>query len=73
VGQVNQPNGAPVNCKGHLSLGSGWDFSTFGGVGESNAGLTLCGGDASTWMYRNYGSDMVFYPNPGVAYVIWAR
>jgi hypothetical protein len=73
AGQINQPMGAPADCKGHISLGSGWDFSTFGGDSEYNAGLTLCGGDASTWMSRSYGFDMVFYPTPGAAYVIWAR
>ena len=70
VGQVNQPVGAPTDCKGHGSLGSGWDFSATAGA---NTGLTMCGGDASTWMYANYGNTNVFYPNAGVAYVIWVR
>jgi hypothetical protein len=70
VGQVNQPMGAPADCKGHASLGSGWDFSN---SNSFNQGLTMCGGDASTWMYRNYGGGMLNYPNPGAAYVIWAR
>ncbi len=71
VGQVNQPQGAPADCKNHGSLGSGWDFSESGV--QFNQGLTLCGGDASTWMYRNYGSGLLSYPNPGAAYVIWVR
>jgi hypothetical protein len=70
IGQVNTPMGAPADCKGHGSLGSGWDFSDSTG---GNAGLTLCGGDASTWMYSNYGSNLVFYPEPGAAHVVWVR
>ena len=73
VGQVNQPMGAPNDCKGHGSLGSGWDFSEVGAIGDANQGLTLCGGDASIVMYRNYGSDFINYPDPGASYVIWAR
>ena len=73
VGQVNQPMGAPADCKGHNSLGSGWDFSLTGGAGQFNLGLTMCGGDASIWMYRNFGSGQINYPNPGAAYVIWVR
>jgi hypothetical protein len=70
IGQVNTPMGAPADCKGHGSLGSGWDFSL---SNTGNAGLTMCGGDASTWMYRNYANTLVFYPDPGAAYVIWVR
>jgi len=70
IGQVNQPQGAPNDCKGHGSLGSGWDFSL---TNSTNQGLTMCGGDASTWMYRNYGNTVLFYPNPGAAYVIWVQ
>jgi hypothetical protein len=70
IGQINAPVGAPADCKGHGSLGSGWDFST---SQAGNAGLTMCGGDASIWMYRNYGSGLLNYPNPGAAYVIWTR
>jgi len=70
VGQVNQPAGAPADCKGHGSLGSGWDFSSTTGV---NSGLTLCGADASNWMYTNYGAGQVYYPAVGAAYAIWAR
>ncbi|MEZ4449046.1 MAG: putative metal-binding motif-containing protein [Nannocystaceae bacterium] len=73
IGQVNQPMGAPADCKGHTSLGSGWDFSLVGGVGQYNQGLTLCGGDASTWMYAKYGATMIFYPNTGAAHVVWVR
>ena len=71
VGQVNKPPGAPNDCKNHASLGSGWDFSLSGT--QYNLGLTLCGGDYSTWMYRNYGNTMIFYPTPGAAYVVWTR
>jgi hypothetical protein len=70
VGQVSQPDGAPADCKGHSSLGSGWDFSD---AVNFNQGLTLCGGDASIWMYSTYGSDPVFYSDPGAAQVIWVR
>jgi len=70
-GQVNRPAGAPADCKGHGSLGDGWDFSTSTGV---NQGLTLCGANASNWMYGVYGSGVfIFYPTPGAAYAIWVR
>jgi hypothetical protein len=70
-GQINQPMGAPADCKNHGLLGSGWDFS----VGPvANMGLTLCGGNSTTpWMHRNYDNGITFYPNPGAAYVIWVR
>ena len=73
VGQVNQPAGAPADCKGHTSLGSGWDFSQVGGGGQYNQGLTLCGGDASTWMHKGYATGMVFFPGKGAAHVVWVR
>lgn len=71
TGQVNQPSGAPDDCKGHSSLGSGWDFSR---STSTNKGLTLCGaGGASTWMYTSYGADRVNYPTGGGAQAIWVR
>jgi hypothetical protein len=69
-GQVNQPSGAPADCKGHGSLGDGWDFSHSTGT---NQGLTLCGANASSWMYRSYGSQSISYGTVGAAYAIWAR
>ncbi len=70
VGQVNQPAGAPSDCKGHGSLGSGWDF---GEATTTNQGLTLCGGDSSVWMYGGFATNQVFYGNPGAAQAIWVR
>ncbi|MCA9682964.1 MAG: putative metal-binding motif-containing protein [Myxococcales bacterium] len=72
VGQVNQPMGAPNDCKGHASLGSGFDFSNSNGT---NAGLTACGSDVnSSKIIRSaYGSGWLAYPNAGVSYVFWVR
>ncbi len=69
IGQINQPAGAPNDCKGHGSLGDGWDFSHVMGV---NQGLTLCG-NASTVMHKSYGGAWIFYGNSGAAYAIWAK
>jgi hypothetical protein len=70
IGQVNQPAGAPADCKNHGSLGSGWDF----GTNSANQGLTMCGNDhGSTWMYGNYGAGQVVYGNTGAAQAIWIR
>ena len=70
IGQVNQPSGAPDDCKNHGSLGSGWDFS-FGP--NLNSGLTMCGNDYSQWMHTSFGSSYIFYPSTGSAYAIYAR
>jgi hypothetical protein len=71
IGQVNQPDGAYQDCRGHGSLGSGWDFST---STAANQGLTMCGVDAgSNWMYAQYGATMVTYTAAGAAYAIWVR
>ena len=70
IGAVNNPVDAPPDCKGHGGLGSGWDFS------ESNAGnlgLTLCGGDASNWMYTSWAAGMISYGVPGGAQALWVR
>ena len=69
-GQENQPSGAPSDCKGHGSLGAGWDFST---VDTTNQGLTLCGNDYSRWMHYEYGGGSVSYPTQGAAQAIWVR
>jgi hypothetical protein len=69
VGQENKPTGAPDDCKGHTSLGNGWDFSTTDGA---NQGLTICGG-GSRLMTTNPGSTFVAYPSPGGAQAIWVR
>ncbi len=72
TGQVNQPTGAPADCKNHGSLGSGWDFSNSGTV--ANTGLTMCGIDnGSNWMYGGFATNQVFYPTPGAAQAIWVR
>jgi len=69
-GAVNNPEGAPLDCRGHGSLGSGWDFSE---VPQTNRGLTLCGGDASAWLYAGWASNRVNYGEPGGAQAIWVR
>ena len=68
-GQVNRPAGAPADCKGHGSLGSGWDFGPAG----TNGGLTLCGGDASNWMHVRYNGATLSFGNRGGAQAIWVR
>ncbi len=71
IGQVNQPDGAYGDCRGHGSLGSGWDFST---ATTANQGLTMCGVDSgSKWMYAYYASTSITYPAAGAAYAIWVR
>lgn len=70
VGAVNNPAGAPPNCKGHGGLGSGWDFSE---SPYTNAGLTLCGADATGALTATWGNDWWTYGTPGAAYVIWTR
>ena len=70
VGAVNNPADAPTDCKLHGSLGSGWDFSE---SPYANAGLTLCGGDGSYFLYTGYGVNPVSYGNPGGAQAIWVR
>ena len=69
-GQVSRPSGAPADCKGHGSLGSGWDFSESTGT---NQGLTLCGGDASRWMHTTYRGTPVNFGTTGGAQAIWVR
>ena len=70
VGAVNNPSGAPAGCKGHGSLGSGWDFSS---ANSPNAGLTLCGQDGSAIMLAQWGATWVGYGTPGAAQAIWVR
>ncbi|MGK0347319.1 MAG: hypothetical protein ACI855_003403 [Myxococcota bacterium] len=70
LGQVNRPNGAPADCKGHGSLGDGWDFSDQSTV---NRGLTLCGNNYSRWMTGQFGGTWYTYPNAGASQAIWVR
>lgn len=70
VGAVNNPAQAPMDCKGHGLLGSGWDFSESPQV---NVGLTLCGGDGSYFLYGNYGYDPYYYGSAGGAQGIYIR
>ncbi|MEY3211832.1 MAG: Fibrinogen beta and gamma chain, C-terminal globular domain, partial [Pseudomonadota bacterium] len=70
IGAVDNPAGAPPDCKEHGYLGSGWDFSE---SPYANAGLTLCGGDGSYWLYAGYGVNLVYYGTPGGAQAIWVR
>ncbi len=70
VGAVNNPEGAPADCKGHGSLGTGWDFSE---SPSANAGLTQCGTDGSNWMYASWAGTLVYYGSPGGAHALWVR
>ena len=70
VGQVDQPEGAYSDCRGHGSLGSGWDFSESTGA---NQGLTLCGGDGSNFLAATWAGTWINYGNPGGAQAIWVR
>jgi hypothetical protein len=68
VGQINKPLGAPDDCKGHGSLGNGWDF----GTEALNSNLTVCGG-ASGVMKSGPTEAFITYPTPGSAQAIWVR
>lgn len=70
VGAVNNPPGAYADCKGHGSLGSGWDFSE---ADYGNAGLTLCGGDGSYFLAASWGGSWTYYGAPGASQAIWVR
>jgi hypothetical protein len=70
VGAVNNPAGATPDCKGHGSLGSGWDFAEAGGA---NTGLTLCGGDGSYWLAATWGGTWLWYGAAGGAQALWVR
>lgn len=70
VGATDNPEGAPPDCKSHGSLGSGWDFSE---SPYANAGLTLCGSDASNCLATVWGGNWLYYPAPGGAQAIWVR
>ena len=70
VGAVNNPVDAPADCRGHGSLGSGWDFSESTGA---NQGLTLCGGDGSAFLSGSWGGSWVYYGAAGGAQAIWVR
>lgn len=70
VGAVNNPVGATADCRGHASLGSGWDFSDSLAV---NAGLTLCGGDGSSFLSASWRGDWTFYGTAGGAQALWVR
>ena len=69
-GQVDAPAGAPDGCKGHGSLGSGWDFSD---TDTTNQGLTLCGADGSAYMYSGWKDGALGYGTAGAAYAIWVK
>jgi hypothetical protein len=69
MGQDNPPAGAPADCKGHTSLGDGWDFST---ANTANTGLTICGG-GSLLMTSSPSSAFFSYGSPGAAQAIWVR
>jgi hypothetical protein len=71
VGQVNKPIGATDDCKGHETLGSGWDFSAF--FNERNRGLTLGGAGGDLKMNGTLGGGLISYPKAGAAQAIWVR
>jgi hypothetical protein len=65
------PEGSPyLDCKGHGSLGSGWDFSD---SIYANAGLTLCGTDASYWMSGSFGGSWISFGTGGAVQALWVR
>jgi hypothetical protein len=68
MGQVMKPTGAPDDCKGHTSLGNGWDFGATG----ANSGLTVCGG-GSRLMTSHPSSVYVTYGSIGAAQAFWVR
>ncbi len=70
VGAVNNPQGALADCKGHGSLGSGWDFSA---SPYANRGLSLCGGDAYAAMQATIGGGWFYYGSAGASQAIWVR
>ncbi len=71
VGQVEVPTGGQLDCKGHESLGHGFDLSEHD---TADQGLTLCGSSKGAgYMNASYGGDPVSYPDAGAAYAIWAR
>lgn len=70
LGQVDPPANAPDDCKGHINLGSGWDFST---SMEANKGLTLSGNDGASWMSANNEGKAISYGTKGAAQAIWVR
>ncbi len=70
VGAVNNPEGAYADCKGHGSLGSGWDFSE---TDYGNTGLTLCGSDGSNFMAGTWGGSWTYYGTAGAAQALWVR
>jgi Putative metal-binding motif/Fibrinogen beta and gamma chains, C-terminal globular domain len=70
IGAVDNPVGAPTDCRGHGSLGSGWDFSE---TTTTNAGLTLCGSDGSNFLGATWGGTWRTYGTVGGAQAIWVR
>jgi len=70
IGAVDNPDGATSDCKGHGSLGSGWDFSE---ADYPNAGLTLCGADGSDFLAASWGGSWTWYGTAGGAQAIWVR
>ncbi|MCP4808075.1 MAG: hypothetical protein GY913_31535 [Proteobacteria bacterium] len=70
VGAVDNPEGAYANCRGHGSLGSGWDFSE---STSANQGLTLCGSDGSNFLAATWAGTWISYGTAGGAQAIWVR
>ena len=69
-GAVNNPAGAPLDCKGHTGLGGGWDFSQ---SPSPNLGLTLCGSDGANFLASTWGGGWISYGTPGGAEALWVR
>ena len=70
TGAIDNPADATADCRGHSSLGGGWDFST---SLSANAGLTLCGADGSSFLSATWGDGWTYYGTPGGAQAIWVR
>jgi cysteine-rich repeat protein len=71
VGQVNKPIGATDDCKGHSSLGSGWDISL--SPTSINQGFTVTGVGGSNLMNGAFGGTLGAYGATGRAQAIWVR
>jgi hypothetical protein len=72
-GESAPPTGSPDDCKDHVALGGGWDFSY---STEQNKGLSLAGGDRpGEYMHGDFGDPgtLVTYPSGGAAQAVWVR
>ena len=72
AGQINKPIGALDDCKGHGSLGSGWDISL--SPTAANIGFTITGANGgSNLMNGTFGGGLVNYGTAGRSQSLWVR